>query len=72
MSNYLNKKITEIFKKTGSLMHQPINFEEFWEAIDKLGVEINMYRIKNIQKRLKEIGKLESEIASTTSNKETK
>lgn len=31
-----------------------------------------MYRIKNIQKRLKEIGKLESEIASTTSNKETK
>jgi len=55
------KKIIEVFKKTSSLRQLPVNFEEFCQAIDKIGIEINNENIFQIKKRLKEIKKIEQE-----------
>lgn len=55
------KKSIEIFKKTSKLRQLPINFEEFCEAVDKIGIEINHEKIASIKKRLKEIKKIEKE-----------
>jgi len=55
------KKCIEIFKKTSSLRQLPVNFEEFCEVIDKVGIEINLEKIHNIKKRLKEIRKIEKD-----------
>ena len=55
------KKAIEIFKRSSKLRQLPIVFDEFLEAIDKIGIEINNERIGNIKKRLKEIAKIEKE-----------
>ena len=56
------KKVIEIFKKTSSLRQLPVNFEEFLQVIDKIGIEINIDKIQAIKKRLKEIRKIEKEM----------
>jgi hypothetical protein len=55
------KKIIEIFKKTSSLRQLPVNFEEFCEAVEKIGIEINIERINAIKKRLKELKRIQKE-----------
>lgn len=63
------KKLIEIFKKTSDLHHQPLNFKQFCESIDKIGVAINQERIKGIKKRLAELTKIESERENKTVSK---
>ena len=55
------KKVIEIFKRSSKLRQLPIVFDEFLEAIDKIGIEINNEKISNIKKRLKEIAKIGKE-----------
>ncbi|CAI2373136.1 unnamed protein product [Moneuplotes crassus] len=55
------KKMIEIFKKTSNLRHQPLNFKQFVEVLDKIGVAMNDQRIKDIKKRLMNIEKIENE-----------
>lgn len=58
----MNKnKTIEIFKKTSSLRQLPITFEEFCEALDKIGIELNNEKIASIKKRIKEINKIVKE-----------
>lgn len=60
------KKIIEIFKKTSSLRQLPVNFDEFREWLDKIGVEINNERIHEIKARLKELRKAEGKADGKT------
>jgi len=55
------KKMIEIFKKTSDFRHQPLNFKQFCEVIDKIGVAMNQERLYNIKKRLNELEKIEQE-----------
>jgi hypothetical protein len=65
------KKLIEIFKKTSDFHHTPLNFNQFWEAIDKIGHEINQERIRGIKKKLRDLEKAESvsEIKKESSSK---
>ena len=50
-------KLTEIFKKS-SIAHKPHKFEQFQDAIIRIGKEINKTKIDEATQRLKEINKL--------------
>jgi len=54
----LNKaKLTEIFKKT-SISHKPHKFEQFYNAIGRIGMELNKVKGEEVNNRLSEINKL--------------
>ncbi len=53
-----NKNTLKIFKKV-SINHQPFEYDKFLVAIDVLAVEVNNEKIEKLEKRLKEILKLE-------------
>jgi hypothetical protein len=65
-------KIMEIFKKTSDFRRQPLNFKQFCEAIDKIGVAINQERMDGLQKRIDEIEKIEQEKADKAKKTEAK
>ncbi|CDW73850.1 UNKNOWN [Stylonychia lemnae] len=51
-------KIQIVFKKC-SVNHRPHELEQFSKALETLGVEVNTFKIEQMEKRLEEIGKIE-------------
>ena len=51
-------KIQIVFKKC-SLNHKPHELEQFSKALEALGIEVNSYKIEQMQQRLDEINKIE-------------
>jgi len=47
-----------VFKKC-SVNHRPHEQEHFAKAIETLGLEVNTYKIEQMEKRLEEIAKIE-------------
>ena len=51
-------KIQIVFKKC-SVNHRPHELEHFAKAIETLGIEVNSFKIEQMEKRLEEIAKIE-------------
>lgn len=61
----LNKaKISEVFKKS-SVNHKPHKFEQFYQSLTKIAIEINKQQIESLNMKIKEISKRIREIKET-------
>ena len=51
-------KLQEMFKKSASFRHKPVNFKEFIHLLDKVGKGIIENRVEDHKKRIEELDKI--------------